>query len=394
MRSALLVARHEYRNIVHKRSFVLATLALPLLLTAIMALSIVLARSGEDRRPVGIVDLAGVTAAAAVKPPLLAFADQATAAAALRSGDLQAYYVLPADYLDTGHVLLFFDREPPGGGARSAFEDVVRAGLLADQPEAVRQRLTQGIDVTVRSTDGRREFHTIGPVSFLLPFAAGLFFVFVVMGAVGYLLQAVTAEKENRTVEIMATTMSPLQLVGGKAAGLLAVSLTQLAVWGIVVAVGLVAAAQWAPELREFSVPWSLVAIIALFFLPSYVLIAGMMIAVGSAVSEARQGQQIAGILNLLFIVPFFLLVLVFTNPNAPVLVALTLFPTTSFITLTMRWSVTAVPVWQVALSWVLLVLSAGASVWLAARVFRMGMLSYGQPLTLRNIVATLRTQG
>lgn len=394
MRNALLVARHEYRNIVHKRSFVLATLGLPLLLAAIMAFSILLTRSGDDRRPVGYVDLAGVTAAAAPRSPLTPFADQETAAAALRRGDIQAYYVLSADYPATGHVLLFIDREPPGSAAAGAFQELLRDSLLAGQPEAVRQRISQGIEVTVRSADSRHEFRSMDPLSFLLPFAAGLFFVFVVMGAAGYLLQAVTAEKENRTVEIMATSMSSLQLVGGKAAGLLAVSLTQLAVWGAVVVLGLIAGAQWAPELRQLSVPWSLLALITLFFLPSYVLIAGMMITVGCAVTEARQGQQIAGILNLLFIVPFFLLVLVFTNPNAPVLVAMTLFPTTAFITLTMRWSVTTIPAWQVMLSWVLLVLSAGVSVWVAARVFRMGMLSYGQPLTPRSIVAIVRARG
>jgi len=65
-------------------------------------------------------------------------------------------------------------------------------------------------------------------------------------------------------------------------------------------------------------------------------------------------------------------------------MVALTIFPTTAFLMIVMRWGATVVPVWQLAASWVLLVATAGLSVWAAARIFRIGMLRYGQPLDLR----------
>ena len=78
-------------------------------------------------------------------------------------------------------------------------------------------------------------------------------------------------------------------------------------------------------------------------------------------------------------------------NPNSPLLVALTLFPTTAFLTVTMRWSLTVVPVWQMVLSWVLLVTTAGFSVWAAGRVLRVGMLRYGQRLDLRAALRALR---
>jgi ABC-2 type transport system permease protein len=108
-------------------------------------------------------------------------------------------------------------------------------------------------------------------------------------------------------------------------------------------------------------------------------------------VTELQQGQQIAGILNLFFMLPIFLLPILFSNPNSPLMVFLTLFPTTSFLTISMRWGLGTVPLWQVGIAWVLLVATAIFMIWAAARVFRAGMLRYGQALDLRAAAAAIR---
>ncbi|MFN2164892.1 MAG: ABC transporter permease, partial [Anaerolineae bacterium] len=144
-------------------------------------------------------------------------------------------------------------------------------------------------------------------------------------------------------------------------------------------------------EVRAVEIPWGLLGIVLFWFVPSYALMAGLMISIGSTVTEMQQGQQIAGILNLLFVFPFFLTVMIFTSPNSPLMVLLTLFPTTSFLTVSMRWAVTAIPLWQLAASWILLVISAGVSIWAASRIFRVGMLRYGQRLELRGVLAAIR---
>jgi ABC-2 type transport system permease protein len=129
----------------------------------------------------------------------------------------------------------------------------------------------------------------------------------------------------------------------------------------------------------------------ALFFLPSYALISAVMVAIGGAVTELQQGQQVAGILNLFFMLPLFLTMILFQDPGHPVVVAMTLFPTTAFMTVSLRWGLGTVPLWQLGVSWVLLVATAVFMVWAAARVFRAGMLRYGQPLTLKAAVAVIR---
>jgi ABC-2 type transport system permease protein len=396
------VARHEYLKIARKRSFVISTLGMPLFFVAIIALSVVVIIGNIDRRPLGYVDRSGLLASPILPAQdrggselveVRAFAGEAPARAALEAGAIQAYYVLPNAYAESGQVTLFYWDKPPDDSVQNDFAHFLRANLVADLPASVRERVLNGAELTARSADGRQEISGGGVVNILVPFAIGFFFVFAVMGGAGYLLQAVTDEKENRTIEIMVTSLTPTQLIGGKAIGLIGVALTQIILVVAVLAVGLPIGAQYIEALRDVRLPWSFVLAVVLYFLPAYVLQAGLMIAIGSMVSEVRQGQQVAGIVNLLFTIPYFFTIVFFTNPNSPLAVILTLFPTTSFIALTLRWGLTSIPLWQLIAGWLILALSAVLSVRMAARVFRAGMLRYGQRLDLRAALAAMRAR-
>ena len=400
MREVWLVAKHEYLRMVRRRAFLLGTLAVPLLIVVVTAISIVISVGKRDDRPLGYVDQAGVLSAG-VQPSfessraveLRAFDDTGAAEAALKAGQIQAYYLLPDGYLSSGQLHLTYWEDAPAVPVREQFDDFLRANLAAGLPADVQRRAVEGPSITVRSADGRREMNSKNWTAFALPFVASFFFIIAVMASGGYLLQAVTTEKENRTMELMITSLTPEQLVTGKAVGLMAVSLTQIGIWALAIVVGLIVGAQYLAPLRQAHVPWGMLGIAILYFLPSYALVAGIMIAIGSAVTETQQGQQIAGLINLLFFAPVFFLVLVIANPDNPLLVFLSLFPTTAFLTITMRWSLAVVPLWQMILSWVLLVASAAGSLWASARVLRAGMLRYGQRLELRTVFRALRTK-
>jgi ABC-2 type transport system permease protein len=203
----------------------------------------------------------------------------------------------------------------------------------------------------------------------------------------------VTTEKENRTMELMITSLTPEQLMVGKAVGLMAVAMTQLGVWAATGALAIGIATRGLQIVRLGSVPWSTVGVILAFFLPAYALIGGLMSAIGSIVTEQRHGQQIAAVFNLFFMSPFFLAALILARPNHPLMVAMTLFPPTAFLSVVLRWSVSVVPWWQLIASWVLLVMAAGFSLWGAARILRVGMLRYGQRLELRAVVSALKAR-
>jgi ABC-2 type transport system permease protein len=83
---------------------------------------------------------------------------------------------------------------------------------------------------------------------------------------------------------------------------------------------------------------------------------------------------------------------LFFAAPNSPVIIALTFFPTTSFLTVMMRWGMSAMPVWQVVVSWLILVGTAVFFFWFSAKVFRQGMLRYGKSLSLKETWAAIKT--
>jgi ABC-2 type transport system permease protein len=227
----------------------------------------------------------------------------------------------------------------------------------------------------------------MGFIAILFPMVVALFFFFSVMGASGYFLQAITDEKENRTMEIAITSVSPWQLISGKSVGLLSVALSQVTIWLISIIVAWFTAVQTFPELRDVKLPWDIFLVFVIFFVPSFALIGGIMTAIGGAVTELQEGQQISGILNLFFTFPLFLSSLIVANPNSPILTFLSYWPTTSFLTITLRWGFTVIPWWQVVLSWLILIATATATIWAASRIFRFGMLRYGQRLSLKNIL-------
>jgi ABC-2 type transport system permease protein len=399
MRSFWLVAKHEYRRMVMRRAFLLLTLAIPVGMAALILLAIVVETSGQNTLPIGYVDPTGLVDSSrqATLPDAndrikaRPYADEEAALAALEREEIQAFFVLSSDYPHTLKTDLYYLEEPPSEDAWADFDEFIRANLVANLPDDVAQRLLQGPSIVVKDTASNREFSEASMINVILPFVATFLFFFATLAASGYMLGVVANEKENRTMEVMVTSITPGQLIGGKAVGLLAASLTQLAIYGIAAVVGLSVAAPYVPELQQATVPWTYLGVMALFFFPAFGLIAAILIAIGSAVTELQQGQQVAGILNLFFMVPIFLLPLILANPNHPTVVFFSLFPTTSFLTISLRWGLGTVPIWQLAVSWVLLVGTSLFTVWLAARVFRMGMLRYGQPLSLRAVVSAVR---
>ncbi len=401
MRNFWLIARHEYRRMVVRRGFLLFTAAIPLGLAAIVALAILVEGMGDDKRPIGYVDdsrTLDASPAAALpdaedRVPIWAFSDEEAARIALESEQIQAFFVLPADYPETLHTELYYLDEPPGEDAWGDFDDFVRVSLLSAKPEAVRTRILEGADITVHDLASNRKFSESSIINVILPLAATFFFFFATMAAAGYMLSVVAGEKENRTIEIMVTSVTPGQLIGGKTVGLLAAALTQLTIYVVVAAVGLMLAAPYVPELQRAVVPWEYLALMALFFLPTYVLASAVMIAIGGAVTDVQQGQQLAALLNLVFMLPIWLLPIAFENPGHPLMVFFTLFPVTSFLTVSLRWALGAVPIWQIGLGWVLLVVTAVSMVWAAARVFRAGMLHYGQSLNFKAALSAIRGQ-
>jgi ABC-2 type transport system permease protein len=402
-----LVFLYEYRRLVLRKAFLLALLSMPLVILFAVGIGFVIDRMENDRRPVGYVDHAGLLSDPVAAPargslpmspgspklvPLLSFESEDVARVALEAEEVQAYYVIAADYSRTKRVNLVYI-EPPDHDATRQFWDFVQINLLTDLPQDVARRAVADSNLIVQwpsdTPGGAREFSQRTFLSTLAPLFGGMAFILILFLASGYLMGAVAEEKENRTMEILVTSLSPGRLIGGKVMGIIAAVLTQLVAW---IAFGVLAV--WIGGhvlgitlLQSLRLDVQMLVKMTAVGLPSFVMIAALMTALGATVTEVHEAQQATALFALPTMAPYWFAGPILENPGSPLAVGLSLFPPTSLSTLSLRIAFAPIPNWQIAVSSALTVCCGLATVWLAGRAFRLGMLRYGQRIALRELL-------
>ena len=311
---------------------------------------------------------------------MIAFTSETEARAALQAGKLQAYYVLPADYQTSGdlRVVHIVDLKSP---ARQQFYNFLAANLLKNTDPVIAMRLVKGADVTIKSADGSRSLGSDNWFSFLIPFVGGIVFIVTMFTTGGYLMQAVVEEKENRTMEVLITSVSPNQFMAGKIVGDICVGLTQILAWSLFILVPILIARNTITLLQGIRISSQTLLVLLLTMLPSFVLVAALMATIGATVTEAREGQPMTGLISLPIWIPYMLTGLLISSPNSLLALGLSLIPLTAPVTMLIRDGLTILPAWQIALSSGIQILCAAGAIWLAGRAFRLGMLRYGKRL-------------
>ncbi|MBI4730708.1 MAG: ABC transporter permease [Chloroflexi bacterium] len=394
MTKILRVAWHEYRRHVFNKRFLMGLLSVPLVMLVMVGLVFLIFAMENNTTPLGYVDYSGLLAdplpaPAPEKPdkpvPILPFETEAEAGSALAAGEVQAYYVIPADYLSTGKLTVVHMGEVKAP-ARRQFYDFLSVNLLRDIDPAIAARLTEGAEVVVVSPDGSRSASSQNWFNVFLPMIAGLAFMIVMFSTGGYLMQAVVEEKENRTMEVLITSVSPNQFMAGKIIGDISIGLTQIVLWGAFIAVTVLLGRSSIDFLRGIQISSQTLLLVAVVMFPSFVMVAALMAAVGATVAEAREGQQVIGLISMPVWIPYMLMAVIMENPNSPIAIGLSLFPMTAALTMLIRDGLTILPAWQIALCAVIQVASAVGAIWLAGRAFRLGMLRYGKRLLWREI--------
>jgi len=393
------IASHEYSRHVFRRRFLLALFSVPLIMVFMVVLIFLIIRMDSNPTPIGYIDHSGLLVKAIPQPavkwpertvPILPYTDETKAKADLQAGKLQAYYIIPADYLQSGQAQEIYLKEPKGI-ATQQFDAFLSANLLANQPAEVAQRILDGNNLIVQSADKSREASKDRFINILLPILAGILFIVGMSTSSGYLMQAVVEEKENRTMEIMVTSVSPGQLMSGKVIADIAIGVTQLLVWALFIVLALIIGKNFIPSLGGLKFSGEMIAIIAAVMVPAFIMISGLMAAIGATVSEGSEGQQIMGLFTIPIWLPYIFIALFIQNPNSPLAIVMSFFPLTAPMTVALRLGFTTIPTWQLLISVIILVLSAIGSVWLAGRAFRLGMLRYGQRLHWKEIFSHQR---
>jgi ABC-2 type transport system permease protein len=390
-----IVVQHEYKRHVLRRRFLFGLLSVPLLVVVMIVVILMIALSQESGKPIGYVDHSSLLSQAMPLPSpgplqksvkMVAFSDEAQARQALDAGSIQAYFVLESNYLQTGDARLVSMKEP-SQSAQDQFRAFVRENLLASQPAEVSRRLSEGDHLVVRSADGSRQLAQGDWFNLLLPIFAGLAFMMAIFTTSGYLMQAVVEEKENRTMEVLVTSVSPLQLMSGKIIGLIGVGLTQFLGWVSFGVLGVLVGRNYFSWMQSARMSPSVLLWSFIILIPSFVMVASLMVAVGSTVTEASEGQQISGLFTMPIVIPYWFVTLIMNNPNGLVAQVLSFFPLTAPVTLTLRLAFAVIPIWQIGLNLLELILAAALAIWFASRAFRLGMLQYGRRLTLQQII-------
>jgi ABC-2 type transport system permease protein len=439
-----VVAAREFLSTVRRRSYLVITFGMPFFLSLYVGLvavlpTIFMARSGASKQDVGLVDEAGlvraeeleraargegdelsqaaerlktITAgrtsgmAASILKDVTAptrfrmFPDRARGLEAVRAGDIEKLYVVPADYLERGGVDSYQKETATVslGRARSreSLELVISRSLLAGRvPDGIRPRIEHPVSsaesrsFTV-AADGRvKEFDLTSRIARLaIPGVFAILFLMSVMISSGYLLQGVAEEKENRVIEIILSSVRPQQLLFGKLLGLGAAGLLQLIVWMAVgtFAVSLMAAAALAV------LDFKLFVGCLVFFVLGFLMLGSLMTGTGALGSNARESQQLSAVWTLSTVMPPALTWMgVLEEPNGTLARILGWFPLTSPITMMLRLGTGQVPWWDVAVAVAILIAGVFLAIRLSAALMRLGLLMYGKRPSVPEIVRLLR---
>lgn len=218
----------------------------------------------------------------------------------------------------------------------------------------------------------------------------GFFFaIFLLLPAIIYgveIMRGIAQEKSDRVVEILISSMSPLQLLGGKVIGLAAAGLAQIFIWMAMAAAALAGFGGMGPaagvDLSGFLRP-SIVPMFLIFYLLGFFLYVSVYAVGGAIANSEKEAQQAVMPVMFLLMLPWFLIAPIVLNPDGKMALVLSLIPIFTPMTMFVRVLLSDPPFWQVALSIVLSGATVCGMFWVAAKIFRVGILSYGKRPTI-----------
>lgn len=421
MSRILEVLRYELRRGGRRKGYLAATFGVPLAgIALVIAIRLIgtlpafnstqmIAQAMEQVelggiQTAGLVDQSGRFAPLAAQAgQMQVFAGQEAANAALRAGELDGYYLIPADYMDTGSVTLVL----PGMDVNRISGQPVRALIIETLSENVDAeivaRLQNPANITVTNlsltTGSSSAADEMNGGAFVLIYVLAMMLMMSLFVTNGYLMQSVIEEKETRLIEILLASVRPTQLLAGKILANGILGLFQLLMWmaGMVIGLRLAGGEELGQTLSIFAslaniqLPLDVLPMLLIFFVLAYLMFAGFYGMIGAVSNSMREGPQYAALLTLPVAVPLMFMVMFIEDPSGGFATALSMFPLTSPLAMPMRLVISTVPAWQILLSMALLALTAVGMIWAAGRVFRVQVLLAGKLPRLRDLPALVR---
>jgi ABC-2 type transport system permease protein len=420
MNKVFLVIQREYLARVKKKSFLIATLLTPLIFPAIMGVFVWIAAEemeNQELRVIEVVDETGLFFLESSEQYAFSSSAKSVEEAKIWVKEGKRYGVLylpPLDLKDPQGIQ-FYGLENPSlsliGYLESALKRKIENQRLFNEgidPEILQEIKTEVSIQSLTLQDSGEEVLTDAGVNYGLGFLSGILIYLFIFLYGNQIMQGVIEEKSSRIVEILVSSLKPFQLMMGKIVGIGAVGLTQFLIWVILISVlsslvlGVLGIQMPQQQALEMTSPEamamaqnqgdlgamlqvihgidfvSLLVSFILYFLGGYLLYGALFAAVGAAVDSPSDAQQFMFPITIPLIVAYLgLFVFVLQDPNSTTSFWLSIFPFTSPIAMMGRISY-GVPFWELSLSLGLLVAGFLLTTQLAAKIYRIGILSHG----------------
>ncbi|HET6401957.1 MAG TPA: ABC transporter permease [Candidatus Kapabacteria bacterium] len=424
MNKTLIVLKHEFLLKVRSRAFIIMTFIGPLLMGAVIILPAYFsAMNSGATRQVALVDSTGKLANSmldAAKDTATDFLSKEVSikitltnaqpgprtldslSKLVESKKLTGYMVVAANAISDSVSTAQIKLHNPSDFAAVAFlkdsyTNAVRDAKLRARgidPSMV-SNVESGVHVETMKLEAGSEKKDSGKMGMIAAFVTGfiLYFTLILYGT--QIMNSVIEEKSSRVIELTASSVRPFQLLVGKVLGVAGAALIQVAVWAIMLilltTVGLTAASALLGSDILPSISPFLFLFFILFFVLGFLIYATLFVAVGSTGESPSDVQQISFPVVMLLVIPFILLSGVLQNPSSTKSVVLSLIPFFSPTLMLARIFTETPPWWQIALAVVLMIGTFFGCLWVAARIYRVGILMYGKKFKLSEIAKWVR---
>lgn len=444
MNKSILILKREYLTRVKKKSFIIMTLLVPLMMAALTILPAYLATMDDkEERTIAVYDPTGLILNRLESNEFTKFQyipapEFEELNKNFKSNKYYAVLHIPVNILTTNRAEIISDKQVTfdvknmitrrieniiEGEKRKQVIDATGVPDLEQKLAATRTNISVE---TIKLGEEGEAVKSSTEIAMAIGYAAGfLIYMFVfIYGTM--VMRGVMEEKSSRIVEVIISSVKPFQLLFGKIIGIGLVGLTQIAIWiilGIAITTGLTAfigggsaetAAQAqnimsgqamgqiataTPEAQNkvieiigmignLNIPLIIFALF-FYFIGGFILYASLMGAIGSAVDSDEDAQQMMLPVTMPLIFSIIILFAVAKNPEGPLAFWASMIPLTSPVTMMVRIPF-GVPVWEIALSMVLLISTILGTIWVAGKIYRTGILMYGKKVTLKEIVKWL----
>lgn len=434
LRTVNIIIRREYLNKVKKKSFLVTTFLVPILFALLCTLpSLIMIMAKEESKTMAVLDESGIVMPYLTDVPNVEFREvEGVSVASLKSGmdslGVDAVlYISPLDTAARTVSAVSYAPKPLGVEMTEDIEDRINDAVESYRIGTYDIEGLAGIMESVKpdvklvsykmDESGNETLDESGIYMLLSMFLGMLIYMFISMFS-GMVMSSVIEEKSSRVVEVLVSSVKATELLFGKIIGVALVALTQffmwivltvaiLAVMGGVLGTGFLsemassqmdpdgmAAVQTAAQPSEMTAIFSTLAsvdyvqlgiVFILFFVFGYLLYASLLAAVGSAVENEADSQQLILPLTIPLMIGFFIAMFSFKAPDSGIVFWGSMIPFTSPMVMLPR-VLFGVSTWEIALSVVILVLTFVFCAWLSAKIYKVGILTFGKKPTFRDL--------